>query len=213
MQFSQLRSANAGPDLNLYGVSILVVNEFKFLGVIFDKKLTIKQHIRYLKDIYFEALNLLRVIAHKDWGADCVALLKLYRSHVRSKLDYGCVVYRSARKSALESLDRVQNAALRICLGAFRTSPVSSLHVEAGKLPLELRRQQLSLQYIAKLRSKPSNPTFSCVFGTAFNRLFEARPRITPTLGIRMHQRVLDLGINLNIALQESPFHTYPHGL
>jgi len=27
------------------------------------------------------------------------------------------------------------------CLGAFRTSPVASLHVEAGELPLELRRQ------------------------------------------------------------------------
>jgi len=34
-----------------------------------------------------KALNLLRVVAHKDWGTDCVTLLKLYRSHVRSKLD------------------------------------------------------------------------------------------------------------------------------
>jgi len=55
-----------------------------------------------------KALNLLRVVALKDWGADCVTLLKLYRSHVRSKLDYGC----SARQSVLESLDLVQNAAL-----------------------------------------------------------------------------------------------------
>ena len=95
-----------------------------------------------------KALNLLRVVAHKDWGADCATLLKLYRSHVRSKLDYGCVVYGSARQSALDCLDRVQNAALRVCLGAFRTSPIASLHVEAGELPLTLRRQQLSLQYI-----------------------------------------------------------------
>ena len=162
-----------------------MVNEFKFLGLIFDKK----QHIRYLKDRCFKALNLLRVIAHKDWGADCATLLKLYCSHVRPKLDYGCVVYSCARKSVLESLDRVQNAALRTCLGAFRTSPVSSLHVEAGELPLELRRQQLSLH---KLRSKPSNPTFSCVLGTVFNRLFKARSHIIPTLGIRMHRSVLD---------------------
>jgi len=87
-----------------------------------------------------KALNLLRIVAHKDWGADCATLLKLYHSHVRLKLDYGCVVYGSARKSVLESLDRVQNAALRTCLGAFGTSPVVSLHVEAGELPLELRR-------------------------------------------------------------------------
>jgi len=73
-----------------------------------------------------------------------------YRYYVRSKLDYGCVVYGSARQSVLESLDRVQNAALRTCLAAFRTSPVASLyiHVEAGELPLELQHQQLYLQYI-----------------------------------------------------------------
>ena len=55
MHFSQLRSANADPDLRLYGVNIPVVNEFKFLGLIFDKNLTCKQHIRYSKDRCFKA--------------------------------------------------------------------------------------------------------------------------------------------------------------
>jgi len=82
---------------------------------------------------------------------DYATLLNLYRSHVRSKLDYGCVVYSSTQQSVLESLDHVQNAVLCTCLGAFRTSPVESLHVEAGKLALELRCQQLCLQYISKL--------------------------------------------------------------
>jgi len=50
-----------------------------------------------------KALNLLQVVVHKDWGAVCVTLLKMYRSHVRSKLDYGCVVYGSARQSVLET--------------------------------------------------------------------------------------------------------------
>ena len=79
-------------------------------------------------------------------------MLRLYRSVVRSKLDYSCVVYGSARASYLQSLDRVQNAALRVCLGAFRTTPVSSLHVEANELPLWLRSQKLALQYIVKLK-------------------------------------------------------------
>jgi len=151
MHFTLLNSANADPDLKLYCAGIPVVTELKFLGLSFDKKLTFNKHIKFLKDRCMKALNLLRVVAHKDWGADCAALLKLYRSHVRTKLDYGCVVYGSARKSVLQSLDRVQNAALRFCLGAFRTSPVASLHLEAGELPVELRRQQLSLQYICKL--------------------------------------------------------------
>jgi len=54
-----------------------------------------------------KALNLLQVATHKNWGADCATLLKLHRSHVRSMLDYGCVVYGSARQSVVKSLDRV----------------------------------------------------------------------------------------------------------
>jgi len=38
MHFTQLNLANADPDLKLYGAGIPVVSEFKFLGLIFDKK-------------------------------------------------------------------------------------------------------------------------------------------------------------------------------
>jgi len=96
MHFTQLHSANADPDLKCYGACIPVVSEFKFLGLIFDKKINLNTHIKYLKDRCLKALNLLRVVAHKDWGADCATLLKLYRSHVRSMLNNVCVVYGSA---------------------------------------------------------------------------------------------------------------------
>ena len=74
-----------------------------------------------------KALNLLKVLSHTSWGADGTTLLKLYRSLVRSKLDYGCIIYGSARKSYLQMLDPIHNQGLRLALGAFTTSPVASL--------------------------------------------------------------------------------------
>jgi ribonuclease HI len=133
-----------------------------------------------------------------DWGADSATLLKLYRSHVRSKLDYGCVVYGSARPWLLQTLDRVQNAALRTCLGAFQTSPISSLRVEAGEMPLKLRREKLALQYMLKLKSNPDNPAHSCVFSTDFKTHFGSRPHIIPTFGIRLQDQLYDVGVDIN---------------
>jgi len=78
-------------------------------------------------------------------------MLHLYRSLIRSKLDYGCVVYRSAKLSYLRMLDPIQNYVLRLCLGAFRTSPCFSLSVESNEPPLNRRRQKLSLQYALRL--------------------------------------------------------------
>ena len=39
----------------------------------------------------------MRVVANQEWGAHKSVLLKLYRSLIRSKIDYGCIVYGSAR--------------------------------------------------------------------------------------------------------------------
>ena len=105
-----------------------------------------------IKTKCLKALNILKVVSSTDWGADKTILLNLYRSLVRSKLDYGSIVYGSARKSYLKILDTVHHQGLRLALGAFRTSPVESLYVEANEPSLYNRRIKLGLQYLTKLR-------------------------------------------------------------
>ena len=114
-------------------------------GQTFDKKLTFLPHIKYVKDKCLKALNLIKVVSGTEWGGDRKVLLHLYRSLIRSKLDYGSIVYGSARKSYLQILDPIAHQGLRLALGAFRSSPVESLLTEANELPLYLRRQKLSM--------------------------------------------------------------------
>ena len=70
MHFCRLRSAHLNPELTLIGTLIPVVEQTKFLGVIFDNKLTFLPHIRYFKEKCVKALNLLCVVAHTSWRAD-----------------------------------------------------------------------------------------------------------------------------------------------
>jgi len=141
----------------LNGTLIPVFEQTKFLGVIFDNKLTFLPHTRYLKEKCVKALNIPRVVAHTSWGAGQQTLLHLYRSLVRSKLDYGSIIYGSARESYLRMLDPIQNHALRLCLGAFGTSPASSMCVQANEPPLYIRRKMLSIQYSLRLIPEPSS--------------------------------------------------------
>ena len=117
VHFCQLRKQHDDPVLHLYGSPIPVVEESKFLGILFDRKLCFIPHIKYLKAKCLKALNLLKVLSHTSWGADRTTLLKLYRSLVQSKLDYGCIIYGSARKSYLQMLDPIHNQGLRLALG------------------------------------------------------------------------------------------------
>ena len=88
-----------------------------------------------------------KVISHTELGADHKVMPHLYRSLVRSKLDYGCIVYGSACKCFLWMLDPVHNQGLRLCIGAFRTSPVENLYVDAHEPSLGTRHTKLSLRY------------------------------------------------------------------
>ena len=58
--------------LILYGTAFPVVQEVKFLGLIFDSELTFLPHLCYLKKKCMKALNLLRILANTSWGADLV---------------------------------------------------------------------------------------------------------------------------------------------
>lgn len=53
----------------------------------------------------------------------------------------------------LKKLDVIQAQALRLCCGAFKTSPVNALQVEMGEMPLELRRKQIIANYWVHLKS------------------------------------------------------------
>jgi len=150
-------------------------------------------NIRQLKNTCTKTLNLLRVLAHTTWGADQETHLHLYRSLIRSKLDYVCVVYCPARRSYLRMLDPIQNHALRLCLGAFRTSPATSLCVSANEPPLELRRTKLCLQYVLQLGSNQLNQTHNVVFNAKFKSSFECTPKIPP-LSIRVSCDLKDIG-------------------
>ena len=174
MHFCNKRKLHPDPKLTIYNSQIPAVSQTNFLGVIFDSKLNFKAHIDYIRQKCEKAMNLLKVVAKMDWGADRSVLMRLYHSFVHSRLEYGCAVFSSARESYLKKLEPIQNQGLRICLGAFRTSP--SLYVEANEPPLYLRFDKLCILYALKLRSIPDNPAYDVVFNPKFYDLYDKKP-------------------------------------
>ena len=68
------------------------------------------------------------------------------------------------------------------CLGAFRTSPVENLYVDAHEPSLGARCAKLSLQYATKIKSLPNHPAHNAVFDNTYMKLFDARPSAIRTL-------------------------------
>ena len=139
--------------------------------------------------------------------------LMLYRAIVRSKFDYGCIVYGTASNTNLRQLDSVQNSRLRLALGAFCTMPVSSLYTEANEAPLEERRLKLSMHYYVKTRACIDSPAHHALhkFDQTTRDLYAPRPNgwggmtrpPAPPIGLKVDESMTSAEINGELV--------YPH--
>lgn len=120
-----------GAKIILDGAEIPKVKTTRILGIIFDKKCKINQHVKQLKDDCRSRLNLLKAISRM---ADRKTLLYIGNATITSKLMYGIELL---RKENIEVLAPVYNQIIRTASGALKTSPVLPMVVESGCLPFK----------------------------------------------------------------------------
>jgi len=155
------RTTPSPPLLFLQNFQIKLQRTSKFLGLIFDSKSSWITHIKFLRSKCLNYLNILKYLSHPRTGCNRKLLLQLYRTLIRSQLDYGAPIFSNTCKSSLKLLDSIQSAALRLSLGALRTSPVLSICAEAGEPPLHYRFLSLTANFLASTAQFPQLSVFS----------------------------------------------------
>ena len=184
---------NQDIDLKLGDTHIQFNDTVRFLGLVFDTHLNWKAHIAYVKSRCNSALNLMLKLSHTTWGARRQTLLMIYKALVLSKLDYGSPIYGSASQNTLKSLDPIHTRGLRLCSGAFKSSPNTSVCCESGEPPLSLHRDLVTMRSALKIMSTDS-PT---------KKLFEMRDIFInnhePPFPIRANRLLESTGIRLSL--------------
>lgn len=138
-------------NITIQNQQLLNTNQNCFLGLTFDQKLRWEPHINVLKASCIKAMNILKILSMKNNGSDRKTLKKVYDSLILSKMDYGCIIYNSAKNTKLKPLDTIHNSCLRMISGAYRTTPIKSLICEMGETTLHDRRNLATLKYFLKL--------------------------------------------------------------
>ena len=167
VRFHRKRGIQPEPDLTLNGSPIAIKNRAKYLGLTFDERLNWRAHIDDLKARCHKAMNLLKCLSWKSWGSDRATLLRLYRTIIRPRLDYGCEAYGSAKPYLLKKVDAIHHQCLRIVSGAYRSSPTVSLCAEIGELPLSKRRELLASLLYIRFHRDPRIPSAASALSTS----------------------------------------------
>jgi ribonuclease HI len=161
--FSNKKVVRLKEPLTLNGSIIKIESQVKFLGMIFDQKLIWDKHAEYIVDKCKARLNLMRSVSGSKFGANKKALLTMYRTLIRSLIDYGSIVYDSASKTIKEKIDGIQNRALKICTRATHGTAAIILQNECGEMPLAVRRKKLQLEYTARVKSDRDHPSAAII--------------------------------------------------
>ncbi|KAL5005834.1 hypothetical protein ScPMuIL_016992, partial [Solemya velum] len=200
------------------GTPLNIVKSTKLLGLILDRRLTWALHIEDLLSRCKKVLQILKSLVGTNWGGHPKEMLKLYRSLIRSRLDYGCQIYGSASSSVINKLSTIQATGLRICLGAPRTTSTEALQVEAGELPLDLRREQLSAQCYMRSYALPDYHPLTEESSTAwlfFSPVAFADGFRNPPFVVRAHDTLRDLPLRIidvenTLPISFPPWHIDP---
>ena len=180
-------------NLSMGNTEIQFKDSLKFLGLVFDTHLNWKAHIAYIKTKCNSALNLMVRLSNTTWGARRKTLIMMYKALILSKIDYGSPIYGSASEATLKSLDSIQTRSLRLCTGAFRSSPNPSVLCESGEPPLSLHRDLVTMRSALKILSSDS----------PIKKLFDARDVFinnkVPPFPIRANRLIESTNIKINL--------------
>ena len=149
------KKADKTPRIFLEQSEIEVVETFKYLGMLLDSPtLTWTAHIKMLKSDCIQRINIMRALAGTNWGANRECQLKIYNAMIKSKIAYGCQLLASASVSNNESLEVVQNMALRVATGAWNSTYIPALQCEANTIPLDIYIKGQSIKYYYKIKTQ-----------------------------------------------------------
>ena len=117
-------------DLKLNGVSLMNVQNYKYLGIILDPNLSFAKHIA----------NLVSVVNFKAYSFTKFRHM-LYKSMILPYLDYGDSIYGGANQDLLQKLQRLQNRCLCIATYQFGHTDTTELHKQTKTSFLNQRRE------------------------------------------------------------------------
>jgi hypothetical protein len=122
------------------GKSMVFENSAKYLGVVFDTRLTWKDHVKYLRNKAL--LKVMRITHLNGWnkGLSQEIMIQIYKQVIRPMLEYASVVWGDAANNLKNKIDSMQHKFLSASLGVNRLARTIDVNQECGVWPLELRR-------------------------------------------------------------------------
>jgi len=137
------------PPLNLspLGENVLLPsNTWKYLGFIFDRKLTFHQHVDFYMNKAISTVKCMKLLGNSNRGINPLQKHLLYRMCILPIALYGFQLWfynHAPTAYHMKILNKMQRHAAIWILGAFKTFPSYGIEAIVGLIPIKLHLQKL----------------------------------------------------------------------
>ena len=104
------------PNLKLYGETLKVYQQVRFLGITFDSQLNFKKHFEDILDRCNTKYHRLRLLANKNWWPSPATLIQIYKQSVRPIFEYGSLSTITTSDYIISKIQRLRNKFIRLAL-------------------------------------------------------------------------------------------------
>ena len=119
-------------NLKLYGETLKIYPQVKFLGITFDSQLTFKKHFEDILDHCNIRYYRLRLLANKKWGLSPATLIQIYKQCVRPIFEYGSLLTITTSDNIISQIQRLQNKFIWLALRLPKYICTKLLHDSTG---------------------------------------------------------------------------------
>lgn len=140
-------------DIRINNTSIDRVQFCNYLGVIFDDKNTFQEHFRYMIKNVRKKMGGVKYLTNAIIGCKSETIINIYKSYIRSKMEYASIIWQNCSKDKLKQLNSIQHRFACWALGiTFRTA-VADVMKDTGLRSLEERRDIHSIKFIKRINT------------------------------------------------------------
>ena len=146
------------PDLTISGQAINRETTLRYLGLIFDRTLSGREHISRLETKARKGLNAVKLMARDGMPQRILCLL--FDMLVLSQVDYGLGLL-TLSKTQLARLDVIQNEGMRAILGCTKDTAAAAMRYVLGLPAMKERHRLAQVKAYLKVCADTSNPLHS----------------------------------------------------
>ena len=115
-------------NLKLYGETLKIYHQVKFLGITFDSQLNFKKHFEDILNRCNTRYHRLRLLVNKKWAT----LIQIYKQCVHPIFEYGSVSTITASDNIISKIQRLQNKFILLAFRLLKYICSKLLHDSSG---------------------------------------------------------------------------------